>query len=62
MGKMGTKFLSRFIAIGRGLIDLNQRADLDKNFEKIFTMRKLEKVAQGGGRYPIPGNSQGQVG
>lgn len=25
-------------------------------------MRKLEKVAQGCGRYPNPGNSQGQVG
>ena len=30
--------------------------------KKIFTMRVVRQVAQRGGRCPIPGNIQGQVG
>lgn len=29
---MGEKNLARFIAIGQGVTDLNQRVDLDKKF------------------------------
>jgi len=35
------------------------RLDVRKEF---FTMRVVEQVAQRGGRSPIPGNAQGQVG
>lgn len=64
MGKMGAEFLARSIAIGQEVINLNQRVDIDKKYVVVFffPIRELEKVAQEGGRYLIPGNSQGQVG